>query len=192
MSLVPAFEIGVWNAWIFMIWLLIQNLVIMANKGLYERFGGGSDTRPSQAHKAVNILSMLLWLLSTAYSIFLPLKLGTPWFAVGLVVFLLGLVAIIIATVDFAATPINYPVTRGAYRYSRHPIYVALVLIYLGTGIASASWVFLLVMIIWVVLLSISAKGEERYCLDKYGNAYREYMNRTPRWFGISNVVKSE
>ena len=31
MSLVPAFEIGVWNAWIFLIWLLIQNLVVMLN-----------------------------------------------------------------------------------------------------------------------------------------------------------------
>jgi hypothetical protein len=36
MSLVPAFEIGVWNAWIFMVWLLTQNLVIMLDKKLYQ------------------------------------------------------------------------------------------------------------------------------------------------------------
>lgn len=192
MSLVPAFEIGVWNAWIFMVWLLIQNLVIMANKKLYQRFGGASDTKPSQTYKVLNLLANLLWLLSTAYSIFLPLQLGTAWFPIGLAIFLSGLVTIIIATVNFATTPINEPVTRGVYRYSRHPIYAALILIYLGASIASASWVFLLVTIIWTVLFSISVKDEERYCLARYGPAYREYMNRTPRWLGIPKIVKSK
>jgi protein-S-isoprenylcysteine O-methyltransferase Ste14 len=191
MSLVPAFEIGLWNAWIFMIWLLIQNLVIMANKRLYQRFGGGSDTKPSQTHKIVNVLSTLLWLLSTAYSIFLPLKLGTVWFPIGLVIFLSGLVTITVATINFATTPIEQPVTRGAYRYSRHPGYAGLVLIYLGVGIASASWIFLLVMVILVVLLGISAKEEERYCLERYGLSYRGYMDRTPRWLGIPRIVKT-
>lgn len=27
--------------------------------------------------------------------------------------------------------------------------------------------------------------AEERICLKQYGDAYREYMNRTPRWIGI-------
>jgi len=164
----------------------------MADKKLYRRFGEAPDTKPSQGHKILNILSTLLWLLSTAYSIFLPLKLGTAWFPVGLVIFLLGLVTLTIATIDFATTPINEPVARGVYRYSRHPIYAALVLIYLGVGIASASWIFLLVTIIWVVLFGISAKDEERHCLEKYGDAYREYMDRTPRWLGTPKVVKSK
>jgi len=190
-SLVPAFEIGVWNAWIFMAWPLIQNLVIMAGKRLYQRFGGGSDTKPSQRRKIVSVLPTLLWLLSTAYSIFLPLKLGTTWFPIGLAIFLLGLVTITVATIDFATTPIEQPVTRGAYRYSRHPGYAGLVLIYLGVGIASASWIFLLVTIIWAGLLGMSAKEEERYCLERYGLSYRGYMDRTPRWLGIPRIVKT-
>ena len=192
MSPVPAFEIGIWNAWIFMIWSLIQNLVIMANKKLYQRFGEAPDTKPSQGYKILNILSTLLWLLSTLYSIFLPLKLGTAWFPAGLVIFLLGLATLTIATINFATTPISEPVTRGVYRYSRHPLYAALVLIYLGVGIASASWIFLLVTIVWVVLFGVSAKDEERHCLEKYGPTYRDYMDRTPRWLGITKAVKSE
>jgi len=192
MSVAPAFEIGLWNAWIFMVWLLVQNLAVMGSKKLYRRFGEASDTKPSQIYKVLNFLSTLLWLLSTAYSIFLPLKLGTAWFPVGLAIFLLGLVIIAIATINFATTPINGPVIKGVYRYSRHPMYAALILIYLGIGIASASWIFLLATIIWVVLLGISAKDEERYCLEKYGPAYREYMDRTPRWLGIPKVVKSK
>ena len=79
----------------------------------------------------------------------------------------------------------NKPVTRGIYRYSRHPIYVALLLTYLSVGIASASWIFLLATIIWAVLVKFSATDEECYCLEKYGDAYRDYMERTPRWIGL-------
>ncbi len=192
MSLIPAFEIGIWNAWIFMIWLLIQNLVIMLNKKLYQRFGGSPDTKPSQKDKIGNLLSTLLWLLSTVYSIFLPLKLGMVWFYIGLIIFLSGLVIMIIATINFATTPMNDLVTGGAYRYSRHPGYAALILIYFGVGISSASWIFLLVTIIWAVLFGISVKDEERSCLEKFGTVYREYINRTPRWLGVPKIVKSK
>jgi len=186
MMLMPAIDIGVWNAWIFTIWLLIQNFGIrLVSKEVYQRAGDPSDMQPSQAYKIASLLSMLLWLLSTAYSIFLPLKLGTIWFTVGLIIFLLGLVINIIATINFAIAPMNEPITRGVYRYSRHPIYAALFLIYFSVSIASASWIFLLVTIMWAVMLSISVKDEERYCTEKYGDTYREYMNRTPRWIGI-------
>jgi len=91
----------------------------------------------------------------------------------------------VVATINFARTPMNQPVTRGAYRYSRHPLYVAHVLIYLSVGLASASWVFLLLTVLLAVVVSLSVADEEHYCLGKYGNAYREYMNRTPRWIGL-------
>lgn len=192
MSLLPAFEIGIWNAWIFMVWLLIQNLVIMLNKEVYQRVGNPPDMKPSQAYKIISLLSMPFWLLTTAYSVFLPLKPGTIWFAIGLIIFLSGLVILIIATINFATTSMNEPIARGAYRYSRHPLYAALVLIYFSVSIASASWIFLLVTIVWAVLLSISVKDEERYCLERYGLAYHEYMSRTPRWIGIPRTVKSK
>ncbi|MFC1962206.1 methyltransferase family protein [Chloroflexota bacterium] len=186
MSLVPAFEIGVWNAWIFMIWLLIQNFGIgLINKDLYKKAGHPSDMQQSQIYKIVSYISMPLWLLVTAYSIFLPLKTGTIFFYVGITIFLLGLIINTGATINFGKTPINKPVTRGVYRLSRHPIYLGLLLIYLSVGIASVSWLFLVLTAFSAILINLSVADEERYCLNKYGDAYREYMNRTPRWIGI-------
>ena len=186
MSLIPAFEIGLWNAWIFMIWLLIQTLAVrLLSKEVYQKAGQPPDMKPSQTCKIISYISMPLWLLATAYSIFLPFKLGTIWFAIGLIIFLLGLIINAVATINFIVTPINDPITRGVYRYSRHPIYVALFLIYLSVSIASVSWVFLLLTILLAVEVSLSVVDEERYCLERYGRAYREYMNITPRWIGI-------
>jgi protein-S-isoprenylcysteine O-methyltransferase Ste14 len=169
-----------------MIWLLVQNYgARLISKDFYQRAGLPPDMKPSQTYKVISYISMPLWFLATAYSIFLPLKLGTPWFAIGLAFFLIGLIINTVATINFATTPMNEPVTGGAYRYSRHPIYVGLFLIYLGVSIASASWIFLLLTIILAVEVSLSVADEERYCLGKFSNIYREYMNRTPKWIGI-------
>ena len=39
--------------------------------------------------------------------------------------------------------------------------------------------------IVYSIPSFIYAITEERHCLEEYGDAYRDYMNRTPRWIGI-------
>jgi protein-S-isoprenylcysteine O-methyltransferase Ste14 len=191
MSAIPAFEIGVWNAWIFMAWLLIQTLLMrLISKEAYQKASTPPDMKLNRPGRIANYVSTPLWLLSTAYSIFLPFNLGTVWFYAGLVIFILSLVINVIVTINFTNTPNDEPTTRGAYRYSRHPGYASLILIYFSVSIATASWIFLSVTIIWAFLLGISVKDEERYCLEKYGDSYREYMDRTPRWIGIPKPAK--
>jgi protein-S-isoprenylcysteine O-methyltransferase Ste14 len=104
----------------------------------------------------------------------------------------MGLVGIILVLAGWVETPAGQPVTRGIYRFSRHPMYVTMVLLLLGVSIISASWVFLLFAIITVVGFTrpFSVKIEEAQCLGHYGDAYREYMNRTPRWIGLPESKK--
>ncbi len=187
MSLIPAFEVGVWNAWLFMIWSWLDTLALrLVGKEVCQRASGlGSEMKTSRAYRIASYVSMLVELMAIVYSIFLPFKLGTTWFYTGLAIFLLGLVILAVASVNFAVTPMNEPITRGMYRYSRHPLYLASLLVYLSVGIASASWVFLLFFIVQLASISIAAVEEERFCLEKYGDSYREYMSRTPRWIGI-------
>jgi len=141
----------------------------------------------SKATLLVASLSKIIYFPAVIYSVFLPLKLGTIWFYAGLPITLVGLVGTIIVLVDWANTPAGEPVTRGIYRYSRHPMYVTGVVIFLGVSILSASWVFLLFTIIFGVGVTrpYFVKIEEAQCLGHYGAAYREYMNGTPRWIGI-------
>ena len=79
---------------------------------------------------------MLVELMAITYSICLPFQLGTIWFYAGLTIFVLGLVVLTVASVNFATTPMNVPITRGTYRYSRHPLYLASLLISLSVDIA--------------------------------------------------------
>ena len=187
MLLVPAFQIGVWNAWIFMIWPWVDMLAVrLVGLDVYRRASGlPSEMKTSHRYRVVSYVSMVIETMAVAYSIFLPLKLGTIWFYAGLAIFLTGLVVLTAATVNFARTPMDVPITRGIYHYSRHPLYLASLLIYFSVGIASASWVFLLIFAVQSVSIRIAAVGEERFCLGKYGDAYREYIDGTPRWIGI-------
>ena len=153
---------------------------------VYRRASGlPSEMKTSHRYRVVSYVSMVVDTMAVAYSIFLPLRLGTGWFYAGLAIFLAGLVVLAAASVNFATTAMDVPVTRGIYHYSRHPLYLASMLIYFGAGIAAASWVFLLFLVVQSVFIRIAAVGEERYCLGKYGEAYREYIDGTPRWLGL-------
>jgi len=186
MTLIPALKIGVWNAWIFMIWLILQTLAArLLSEELYKKAGNPPEMKSSHTDRAVSGISPLIWLIGTAYSIFLPLQLGTIWFQIGVSIFLIGLIILMVASTNFAATPMDEPITRGIYHYSRHPMYIAIFLIYLSVGVASASWVFLLISIGWLFLLPPATSKEERYCLSKYSDTYSDYMKQTSRWIGI-------
>jgi protein-S-isoprenylcysteine O-methyltransferase Ste14 len=40
--------------------------------------------------------------------------------------------------------------------------------------------------VIWIISFHIEVvQSEEPSLIEKYGDAYKEYMNRTPRWIGI-------
>jgi len=195
MSLIPEFELGLWNAWIFMVpFLLVMLLCILV---MWKKGAPGGPARvpcKSKTTLLVASLSKIIIFPAVLYSVFLPLQLGTIWFYVGLPITLIGLVGSIVVLVDWIITPAGQPVTRGIYRYSRHPMYVTGVIIFLGVSIISASWVFLLLTIIFGVGVTrpYSVKIEEAQCLGHYGAAYREYMNRTPRWIGIPKPEKKD
>jgi len=183
-SAIPAFEIGVWNVWLLMLPLfLIPAIMSTIKKGLFRKTESRGNL--SRREKRVFVVSKVVLVLAFLYSIFLPLGLGTLWFHVGLPISLLGIAMYIIVSVNIANTPVDRPVTKGAYRYSRHPMYIASIPALVGAGIASASWLFLLLSVLFIVTHFMNGIFEERLCLEAYGSVYQEYLDRTPRWIGL-------
>lgn len=186
MAPVPAFEIGVWNAWIFTVWLLVPYFLVPLNIIPKGREEGSDFTAEFSKMQKIAFLSLhVIYLVLVLYSIFVPLKLGTVWFYAGLPVYLIGLIPYAMVFVGFATTPPDKPVTKGIYRYSRNPMHLSTIILFVGIGIAAASWIFLLLSVVYMITPLSWVDAEERHCLKVYGDAYREYMNKTPRWMGI-------
>jgi protein-S-isoprenylcysteine O-methyltransferase Ste14 len=190
MSLIPAFEIGIWNAWIFMAYLLLS-FIPFVYVAIKKSVPSVEESGLSRVAKIFAGSSKLLLFPAMVYSIFLQMKLGTAWFYVGLPITLIGLIAYTIVLVNWATTPLSNHVSRGLYRYSRHPMYVTMFVFLLGLGIVTASWVLFLLFIVFVVGCVVFVNVEEQSCLDKWGDAYREYMDRTPKWIGIPKSGES-
>ena len=165
---------------------LLQILaMIFVDKRVWERSNIPVQERRNKLERYVGIIAILIWLLALGYSVFLPLQLSTTWFYIGLFLFVAGLTLMVIATFDFISAPPDQLVTKGAYNVSRHPMYVATFFICLGSGLASVSWLFIFFSVIMALCFYQEALIEERYCLNKYGNVYKKYVNRTARWIAI-------
>ena len=190
MSLIPAFEIGIWNAWILMIVLYAAAFVplFMNNDVAEKRIEGEPEgSEQNKVSRIVHIVThVIIMPFTLLYSIFLPLQLGTWWFYAGLLIYLIGIVFVLMSSISFSTEPLDEPLSNGVYAISRHPGYFGFFLAYLGIGITCASWVFMLCALVWIVAWHFGVVEEERILSEKYGESYRQYMNRTPRWIGFS------
>ena len=74
-------------------------------------------------------------------------------------------------------------VARGIYRRTRNPMYQAFGLFVLGVAFAFASdWTFLLLPLGALIIHFGVVRREERYLAAKFGDDYRQYCARVPRY----------
>jgi protein-S-isoprenylcysteine O-methyltransferase Ste14 len=188
MSWFPPLELGWWNAWILMLYFPLHPLImVLVDKavGTGEMMQKMGDVPYQAGERRAFIVMMALLVLLLLYSIFLPLKLGTLWFYLGVAIYLVGLAMFLTAIVNIATTPLGQPFTTGMYRYSRHPMVFGESLTFVGVALATTSVPFLVISAVMSVLQIYQAIAEERGCLETYGDEYQAYLQRTPRWIGM-------
>ena len=188
MSFIPAFELGLWNAWI----LVIPMVIIFFFDVRVTTARESGDFQLTRKEKRILNAIPLPMVVSFVYAVFLPLQLGTTWLISGLLVFTFGIVFTIVAILNFATSPKDKVITKGLYGASRNPVYVGMLLMQIGLGIACSSWLYLLLTVVLMILLNANLSAEERYCLYRYGDDYRKYRNSSPRWIGIPKSNKME
>jgi protein-S-isoprenylcysteine O-methyltransferase Ste14 len=153
--------------------------------------GNGKDTAGVIARPPVICLAFLLAGLAlefawpaAAFPNLVRYPAGAALIALGV-----GIMAAALRLLRDAGTPheTDEPTTaivRGRlYRLSRNPIYVSLILVYAGIGIAAGSlWVLgLLLPLIAVIRYGVIAR-EERYLERKFGEEYLRYKASARRW----------
>ncbi len=79
--------------------------------------------------------------------------------------------------------PSTTVVTSGPFRFTRNPLYLFLLGLYLGVTVAVATvWPLLFLVPMFLVLHFGVVRREERYLEAKFGEPYRAYTARVRRW----------
>ena len=76
---------------------------------------------------------------------------------------------------------INGIVTTGLFGKIRHPMYLSLIIMFLGIAVGwGILWMFAPVVLFSAITVLIAIK-EEEFLLERFGNQYEEYLHRV-RW----------
>jgi len=110
---------------------------------------------------------------------------------IGVVCIVIGLCFNVPALRQFAKTkntlitikPANSLQTTGIYSITRNPMYLSLLLVYMGLALLIGNWwTLLLLPILIVVITHFIIKLEERYLERAFGKTYLDYKAQVRRW----------
>jgi protein-S-isoprenylcysteine O-methyltransferase Ste14 len=73
-------------------------------------------------------------------------------------------------------------VTRGPYRWVRHPFYDSAGLLILAISLMAANWFLMLAGCVFLILIVVRTRTEEDRLLARFGENYRTYMMQTGRF----------
>lgn len=135
------------------------------------------------------VAGLIPWLITgwERGEVWLPLR------VVGVLLIVAGLVVLAHSFVQFVMEGIGTPapvaptehlVVGGMYRYVRNPMYVAVVAVIVGQGIALGRPVLLLYGLVAGGTMAAFARLHEEPSLEgRYGQSYREYRQAVPGWW---------
>ena len=118
----------------------------------------------------------------------LPLPAGARWTGVGLTLLTAALLMWTLRSLgpnltDTVVTRAAHTlVTRGPYRWVRHPFYDCMALFVLSVSLMMASWFVMLGGGLMFTLLAIRSRTEEQKLLERFGEPYRAYRASTGRF----------
>lgn len=70
-------------------------------------------------------------------------------------------------------------ITTGPYHWVRHPMFTTLFTISVTISLVSANWMIIMMCLLFGILLSSTIQTEEQRLLEKFGESYGVYMERT-------------
>ncbi len=121
----------------------------------------------------------------------LPIRVAeAPWLT-GLAIVGIALLLAVISLLQFVDAkthvepwkPATTIISKGLFRYSRNPIYLAFCIATIGIGLVLNSWWIVGSVLPLIVLLQrLVISREEAYLEHKFGESYLDYKRRVRRW----------
>jgi len=116
------------------------------------------------------------------YSFFLKIQTKPPLFFIALFIYILGIGVLIIATVNYAKPEQSGINTNGIYKISRNPMYIGYFIYFLSCVLLTRSILLLISLLVFQISAHWIILSEERWCINKFGTEYINYMDKVKRY----------
>jgi protein-S-isoprenylcysteine O-methyltransferase Ste14 len=119
-------------------------------------------------------------------------KIGLPdwvrWLGVGIGIVCTIMIYWLFSSIGSGITPTSATrkqhklVTRGPYRWVRHPLYTVGSSMFISFGMMADNWFIAALGVLAFIAMAIRTPKEEANLIEKFGDEYREYMKHTGRY----------
>ncbi len=186
MNFLPEFNFSLSNAfWISILFIATNIIVIKRYPKHYKERVLSMPKFHGRVQQITGTLNFFLFQGLIAVTFFIKLQFNLLYFAPGAVLFVVGYFAYLHSLIDYATSNPQQPVTKGIYRFSRNPQQLATILMWTGTGFMTGSGLIICICLFQLITVYPTFTAQEKYCLYKYGDEYKKYMNKTARYFSI-------
>lgn len=189
------------------IFRILAALILFTGVGIstYHRRKADRDTGEKVSRKTdgipmmtvIRIGGLILWVSPIVFLVnpgwMTWSKLGFPdwvrWLGVGIGVLCVIGIYWLFSNIGSGITPVSATrkehklSTSGPYRWVRHPLYTIGSSFYISFGMMADNWFIMAMGILTFIVMAIRTPKEEANLIAKFGDEYREYMQRTGRFF---------
>lgn len=165
-----------------------------ADRDSGEKLSRSADGTPMMMF--IRIFGLVLWLSPLVYLInpawMAWSKIGLPewirWFGVGLGLLCVTGIYWLFSSIGSGITPVSATrkehklSTNGIYRWVRHPLYSIGSTFIVSFGLIADIWLIILFGVLAFIAMAVRTPKEEANLIEKFGDEYREYMQRTGRF----------
>jgi protein-S-isoprenylcysteine O-methyltransferase Ste14 len=81
-------------------------------------------------------------------------------------------------------------VDSGVYSIVRHPQYLAGILLNIALVLITQHWLVAVLGFIAIIVNYVNTYTEEEGCIEKFGDTYRQYMEKVPRLNFILGIIR--
>lgn len=187
MQTLPDLKIGLLNGWLPLLLYFVGlglALVSFSEPARAKLFADPKFSMPASV-RLVRLLGQLAMFAYIGLMVFTPLRPGTLAFPVGILMYSVGYGLVMVALHHFQRTPVDQVVATGPYRFSRNPQWVGLALVLAGAAAMTGIWLYMGIILGVAIIYHLQLLAEEQACLELYGDSFRAYMARIPRYFWL-------
>jgi protein-S-isoprenylcysteine O-methyltransferase Ste14 len=181
--------------------LFLGRTILLYKKGIKVWVIGTSTKKISEIilEKILLPLALLIsfiFIIVTALHINLPAIISNyliniTWIKyIGILFCYIGLIIFLLALISFGKSwrigidenNSNELITNGIFKYSRNPIFLFMDLYFIGIMLIYPNIIFILLATGTIIGIHLQIIREEKFLLNKFGEKYIEYKNKTRRY----------